>query len=77
VRLWQEKSLPNPLWQDLKDAVMTLQDRSEWTMPVCLKGQSPMLCKIVPIAAGATVVRFSRQSSPVAQPRARLKKNSD
>ncbi|WP_335747609.1 PAS-domain containing protein [Sulfitobacter sp.] len=63
VRLWKEKSAPNPLWQDLQDAVMTLQDRTEWTMPVCLKGQTPMQCKIVPIASGATVVRFSRQAA--------------
>lgn len=61
VRLWKDKSAPNPLWQDLQDAVMNLQDRTEWTMPVCMKGQSPMQCKIVPIASGATVVRFSRQ----------------
>lgn len=61
VKLWKDKSLPNPLWQDLHDAVMTLHDRNEWTMPVCLTGQSPMLCKIVPIASGATVIRFMRQ----------------
>lgn len=74
VTLWKEKSVPNPLWQDLKDAVMTLQDRSEWTMPVCLHGQSPMLCKIVPIASGATVIRFSRM--PVTAPKSGFNKNT-
>lgn len=77
VQLWKEKSAPNPLWEDLKDAVMSLQDRTEWTMPVCLKGQSPMQCKIVPIASGATVVRFSRQSVHQPAVAKRLKKNSD
>jgi len=63
VRLWKEKSAPNPLWQDLQDAVMSLQDRTEWTMPVCIKGQTPIQCKIVPIASGATVIRFSHQTA--------------
>tara|TARA_R110000787_G_scaffold155632_3_gene269354 strand:+ start:954 stop:2450 length:1497 start_codon:yes stop_codon:yes gene_type:complete len=66
VRMWKEKSMPNPLWKDLLDAVTTLQDRTEWAMPVCLTGQSPMVCRIVPIASGATVIRFSR--SPAALP---------
>ena len=77
IKLWKEKSAPNPLWQDLQDAVMTLQDRTEWTMPVCLKGQNPMQCRIVPIASGATVIRFSRQPAPLPTSRKRLKKNSD
>lgn len=62
VRMWKDKSTPNPLWQDLQDAVMSLQDRTEWTMPICLKGHCPMQCRIVPIASGATVIRFSRPS---------------
>jgi PAS domain-containing protein len=62
VQLWREKSAPNPMWQDLQESVMMLGDRQEWTMPVCLKGQKPMQCRIVPIASGATVVRFSRQT---------------
>lgn len=61
VRLWREKSTPNPLWQELQDMVMSLDAREEWTMPVCIKGQTPMQCKIVPITSGATVVRFSRE----------------
>ena len=63
IRLWKDKSAPNPLWQDLHDSVMALHGREAWTMPVCLKGQTPMQCKIVPIASGATVVRFSRQGA--------------
>jgi hypothetical protein len=59
VTLWKEKTLPNPMWTDLQEAVMTLEDREPWTMPVCLQGQKPILCKVVPIASGATVVRFS------------------
>lgn len=76
VRMWKHKSTPNPLWQHLQDAVMSLQDRTEWTMPICLKGQCPMQCRIVPIASGATVIRFSRpfvQQPAVAK---LLKKNS-
>lgn len=59
IQLWKEKTAPNPLWQDLQDAVMNIENRDEWDMPVCIKGQKPMHCKVVPIASGATVVRFS------------------
>ncbi|MCX7565870.1 PAS-domain containing protein [Sulfitobacter sp. F26169L] len=64
ICMWKEKSTPNPLWQDLHDSVMSLEDRGVWEMPVCIKGKLPMQCKIVPIASGATVVRFSRQPVP-------------
>lgn len=76
VKMWKEKSAPNPLWKDLQDAVMTLQDRTEWTMPVSLTGQPPMVCKIVPIASGATVVRFSRPPVPLLPSSKKLKKNT-
>ena len=63
IKLWKDRSEPNPLWQDIHDAVMTLGERETWAMPVCIKGQSPMQCRIVPIASGATVIRFSQQLS--------------
>ena len=34
VFLWKEKTVQNPLWQDLLDAVMKLEERDEWDMPV-------------------------------------------
>ncbi|MGB5866040.1 MAG: PAS-domain containing protein [Sulfitobacter sp.] len=68
IRLWREKSAPNPMWQDLEEAVMKLGEREAWEMPVCIKGQKPMQCSIVPIASGATVVRFSCQPD-VPEPR--------
>jgi PAS domain-containing protein len=77
VRLWREKSAPNPLWQELQDSVMTLGEREEWAMPVCLKGDIPMQCKIVPIASGATVVRFSRPEIPTTLLQDRSEKTAD
>ncbi|MEP1767230.1 MAG: PAS-domain containing protein [Sulfitobacter sp.] len=61
VKMWKEKSAPNPLWQELLDSVMSLKPQREWEMPISMKGKCPMNCKIVPIASGATVVRFSRK----------------
>lgn len=63
IQLWKEKSAPNPLWQDLQDAVMSLETRDEWNMPVCLRGQRPMNCRIIPIGSGATIIRFSLQDA--------------
>ena len=76
IRLWKEKSTPNPMWPDLQDAVMAIGDREIWKMPVCLKGQSPMQCTIVPIASGATVVRFSHQPEAPSAKSVRQKKSS-
>ena len=76
IQLWKEQSEPNPLWQEIHDAVMSLADREMWSMPVCIKGQIPMQCKIVPIASGATVIRFSQQSTTLRQKEPLLKKNS-
>jgi len=59
VKVWRQKSAHNPLWQNLQDSVAHGQDRREWTMPVSPNDHPPMLCKVVPIASGATVVRFS------------------
>lgn len=75
IQLWREKSAPNPLWQELQDAVMSLEIREHWDMPICINGQLPMNCKIVPIASGATVIRFSRQTA-VASPRLQIANKS-
>lgn len=77
VRLWKEKSTPNPLWQDLQDAVLNVEVREKWVMPVCIKGQEPMQCKIVPITSGATVVRFSRDPVSSSPSKALLGKAND
>ncbi len=60
IKLWWEKSAPNAHWETLQQSITTLRGRDAWEMPVTIKGQYPMLCKIVPIASGATVVRFSK-----------------
>jgi len=59
VGMWREKSEPNPLWNELQDSIMSLENKSEWEMSVRIKNQSPMSCRVVPIASGATVIRFS------------------
>ena len=63
IKLWQEKSEPNELWVTLQQSITTLGERDAWEMQVSLKSQKPMLCRIVPIASGATVVRFSQGPS--------------
>jgi PAS domain-containing protein len=75
IKLWKEKSSPNPLWEDLHDSVMSLEDRNAWDMPIRIRGQLPMQCRVVPIASGATVIRFSRQTVPDALVRPLIKNN--
>ncbi len=71
LKLWREKSGSCAHWAELQAAVAALRDRKTSSIPLTIKGQAPMLCRIVPIASGATVVRFSRQAvpTPVATPR--------
>lgn len=70
IQLWKEKCEPNPHWQDLHDAVMALGDRETWDMSARISGKPEMQCKIVPIASGATVIRFTRKTVACAAPKA-------
>lgn len=65
VKVWRQKSAHNPLWQNLQDSVAHGQDRREWSMQVSPNDRPPMLCKVVPIASGATVVRFSIDTAAI------------
>jgi PAS domain-containing protein len=58
MRRWMERSAPTPVWGDLRDFVTRPQDRSDWSADVRLKDGRAMTCRVVPIASGATLVRF-------------------
>lgn len=74
IDFWKQKSEPNPMWPDLHDCALSMGERVAWDMPVCLKGKSPMTCRIEPIVSGSTMVRFSklRGPLPLARPNMRL-----
>lgn len=64
---WEAACLPCPIWEDLRDYVLTLRDRSAWNVALKLKTGENLTCYIEPVAAGATMVRFSdKVPQPVA-----------
>ncbi|WP_375258248.1 PAS-domain containing protein [Citreimonas sp.] len=65
---WQRACLPSPIWEDLRDFVLTMRERSSWTAPLTLFDGRSLTCAIEPVAAGATMVRFSREPVGAPQP---------
>ena len=63
---WHEKSLPTPVWGDIRDFALDLNDRAEWTAPVVLSDGRVMDCKCMPLTRGGTQVIFqlNRASEP-------------
>ncbi len=57
---WQQACHPSPIWSDLREFVLTLQDRQSWEAELDLKQGGRLRCMIQPVAAGATMVRFTR-----------------
>lgn len=75
LRHWQAHTLPSPVWGDLRDFVLSAQDRNEWTAEVeRTAGAGTILCRISPASGGGTLVRFAAQAlRPDEAPRERTK----
>ncbi len=56
---WQQACDASPIWPDLREFVLTLRDRQSIGADLVLKTGEPMRCVVQPVAAGATLVRFS------------------
>ncbi len=61
---WQESCEPDPIWSDLREFVLTLRERKSWEVKLTSKAGERLLCTVQPVAAGATMVRFSRLHEP-------------
>ncbi|MCT4555112.1 MAG: PAS-domain containing protein [Pelagimonas sp.] len=59
---WTTACHPSPVWGELRDYVLTMQDRQPWDVPLTLRDGRHLQCMIEPVAAGATLVRFTNQS---------------
>ncbi len=60
TRLWQAQCRPTPVWGDLRDFVLNLTDRAIWDAELDLLCGQRLICRVEPVAGGATLVRFSR-----------------
>ncbi len=62
TRSWQKKSLPTPLWGDVREFVCHAGERTEWFGSADLIDGRQMACRFVPLAGGATLVSFAEPS---------------
>ncbi len=62
-RLWQDACKPNPIWGDIRDFVELVGERTDWHANAELKDGTPLLCRISPLAKGATLVAFTVDTS--------------
>src|SRR5690606_25756835 len=60
-RRWQALAPPDPAFADIRDFVLALEDRAEWTADLRLLAGDVLGCRIVPLSGGATLVAFARQ----------------
>lgn len=58
LRLWREKSHFDGNWKDIQDTVLTFGDRDPFEIRIQTSGTAPILCRVVPITAGATMIQF-------------------
>lgn len=63
-RDWQARCAPSPLWQEIREFVLVMRERSAWSGTVRQGDGTPLLCTVEPVAAGATMVRFTRTGPP-------------
>lgn len=63
ISLWREQSIENPVWQEVEELVTTQGDRTALGIPIVLKSGSSISCDVIPIASGATMVRFQTSTS--------------
>jgi PAS domain-containing protein len=60
IRVWQEKCMATPVWGDIRDFVVTQENRAEWWAKVTLRSGEVLICSIHPIHSGSTMINFSR-----------------
>jgi PAS domain-containing protein len=59
TKAWQQACEPSAIWSDLREFVLTLRERRAWDTDLELKAGGILRCTVQPVAAGATMVRFS------------------
>lgn len=58
MRQWQQLGGLHPLWGDIRDFVLSQDNRADWSSEVRLKDGRQFDCRIHPLQHGASLVRF-------------------
>ncbi len=60
IRRWQELARPDPAFGDIRDFVVSMDAREEWTADIHLFTGETLACRFVPLPGGATLIGFNR-----------------
>ena len=61
IRRWLMLAEPTPVWGDVRDFVLSSEERTAWSAEVRLKSGRTLDCRFMPLAGGSTMVSFSEQ----------------
>ena len=57
-RSWQAACLTTPVWDDLRDYVVTFDRRERWTASIVRHTSDTLQCKVTPLPDSATMICF-------------------
>ena len=60
--LWAAECEPCPIWPELREYVTRLTDRAPWDATLVRRDDRRIACRIEPVAAGSTLIRFHTES---------------
>ncbi len=66
ARIWQQACQGGPDWRHFRDLTLDPEQRRPWQTGLMLGDGTELLCRVVPVAGGATMVRFSRCDAHIA-----------
>ena len=63
IQAWRSQTKSSGRWKDMEEFVLEYGDRHAWNMKLSLKDGRPLVCHLMPIASGATLIRFRVSST--------------
>jgi len=63
TKIWQDQCIATPVWGRIRDFVDQRDTRVEWSAKVTTRDGVTLSCTICPVHAGATMVRFQKNST--------------
>lgn len=73
--LWTTQCNPCPIWPELREYVTRMTDRAPWDATLTHRDGGQIFCRIEPVSAGATLIRFSYEG--IGSSRLQLENQSD
>jgi PAS domain-containing protein len=71
MRIWHGQAGPSRLWGELRDFVLSREDRVAWSSDLSIGDGRDLTCMIDPVQNGATLIRFRAASDAVARQHSR------